>query len=194
VIDCCCVVIGGQGVHHVVQRVAVTGVTNIVSTPGSANATKPVTKLRPIKPAGIAVKRNPTTLTSPALSKTGPAVAVVQSSTEVVPSATQVKAMTGMQTATKFVVSGSASDRLGLSAPIDMATAVKATLCSPTAAPTVVPVPMATEDTVASIKTGVDSAKQKAVVKPQPQILTHVIDGFVILEGTEPFPVSITRL
>ena len=31
--------------------------------------------------------------------------------------------------------------------------------------------------------------KQKAIVKPQ--ILTHMIEGFVIQEGSEPFPVSI---
>lgn len=30
--------------------------------------------------------------------------------------------------------------------------------------------------------------KQKAIVKPH--ILTHVIEGFVIQEGPEPFPVS----
>lgn len=29
---------------------------------------------------------------------------------------------------------------------------------------------------------------QKAIVKPQ--VLTHVIEGFVIQEGSEPFPVS----
>lgn len=31
--------------------------------------------------------------------------------------------------------------------------------------------------------------KQKAIVKPQ--VLTHIIEGFLIQEAAEPFPVSI---
>ena len=34
--------------------------------------------------------------------------------------------------------------------------------------------------------------KQRAIVKPQ--ILTHIIEGFVIQEGSEPFPVSYSNL
>jgi hypothetical protein len=33
--------------------------------------------------------------------------------------------------------------------------------------------------------------KQRAIIKPQ--IITHVIDGFVIQEGPEPFPVSLVK-
>ena len=36
--------------------------------------------------------------------------------------------------------------------------------------------------------TGDRIEKQKAIVKPH--VLTHVIEGFVIQEGPEPFPVS----
>lgn len=37
-----------------------------------------------------------------------------------------------------------------------------------------------------------DKQPQKAIVKPQ--VLTHVIDGFVIQEGSEPFPVSLLSI
>lgn len=49
---------------------------------------------------------------------------------------------------------------------------------------TVVPQPVL-KPMVVPIK---DKQPQKAIVKPQ--VLTHVIDGFVIQEGPEPFPVS----
>lgn len=49
--------------------------------------------------------------------------------------------------------------------------------------PTTVPLPTLT---MLSRQTG-DSKPPQAIVKPQ--ILTHVIEGFVIQEGAEPFPV-----
>ena len=53
------------------------------------------------------------------------------------------------------------------------------------------------ENEVAPVVAG--SAPQNGENKPpqaivKPQVLTHVIEGFVIQEGAEPFPVSATAL
>lgn len=53
---------------------------------------------------------------------------------------------------------------------------------------TVVP-QTAVKPTLAPVK---DKQPQKAIVKPQ--VLTHVIDGFVIQEGPEPFPVIFSKM
>lgn len=42
---------------------------------------------------------------------------------------------------------------------------------------------------VANRNPSIESKPPQAIVKPQ--ILTHVIEGFVIQEGLEPFPVSV---
>lgn len=45
---------------------------------------------------------------------------------------------------------------------------------------------------VSGLSEGLNASGEKQTATVKPQILTHVIEGFVIQEGSEPFPVSVT--
>lgn len=54
--------------------------------------------------------------------------------------------------------------------------------------------PAMTAPVVTGLQVGSGVGCEKQTAKIRPQVLTHIIEGFVIQEGPEPFPVSISRM
>ena len=167
-----------------------------VAAVGTANAIKPITKLRPIKPASsVAQITQSATVTS--LSQPKNIVTAQQSSeaqVNMMQTASSLPSLPVIADNSKslpVVASDNSAKQTCMrtenSAGPSVTETNKSSVCQSTN--TVASV-VETDEVINNLKNTTDSLKQKAVVKPQPQILTHVIDGFIILEGSEPFPVS----